>query len=455
MNRRLLWKLCLIIGAGTVVLFYALNVLTSRTEDGMSFIAEEHQSEILAWGTFAEELYNQGDHQALDEWLQQLQTEEDTWAAVIQSQMTRVGGGALNERFYEAFSLGRDVSWKIHLYFPNNPIIEVRFADQTGHFAILLPQRMRPGIYWAHTNFALQIILPMVLLTILAAVLYRHIMKPLQELRRATQSFSQGNLKVNVRNQVGNRTDEISDLIDTFDQMTVRIGELIVSQRQLIGDLSHELRTPLARMDIAISSLKDKQHILGLGRLERESALIRGLVEDTLTLAWLENERPILTGEAVNLTDLMDVLVADAEYEFADKVIKSQLPDTKDLQQTNLRALGQALENILRNAMRFTPSNGHIEVALIDGDKAFTITIKDQGPGVPDLYLEHIFAPFFRLDTAREKQTDDKEKGFGLGLALAKRQIVAVGGSLRAVNNVGSSGLTMTVSLPKAQAAHM
>jgi len=285
----------------------------------------------------------------------------------------------------------------------------------------------------------------LILLTLISWMLYQHIMSPLRKLEVATRKFSQGQFDIRVRDLIGNRSDELAELTNTFDRMASRISDLIMGQRQLISDLSHELRTPLARLDVALESLKKEQGGTdSIGRVEKESLQIRKLVEDTLTLAWLENERPLLTAEDIDLVDLIDVVVEDAQFEFPGRHINAELPDNAPLGKSNHRSLGQALENIIRNAMRFTPLGKFVKVSLTSAQDHYQIDIVDQGPGVPEEFLEKIFQPFFRVDSARE----DTASNFGLGLALAKRQISAIGGQVHALNG-GSGGLLMRIVLPR------
>ena len=147
MNRRLLWKLCGILALGTSALFWVISFVGSETERQMSFIAEPHQQTLRDWGRTAEAMYRAGDEQALARWLEDLQTRENTWAAVVRSDIQPLVGSRLTDRFRDGFRLGRDETWKIHLYFTENPIMETTFADGKTHFLVLLPQRMRPGTY--------------------------------------------------------------------------------------------------------------------------------------------------------------------------------------------------------------------------------------------------------------------------------------------------------------------
>jgi two-component system sensor histidine kinase PfeS len=190
---------------------------------------------------------------------------------------------------------------------------------------------------------------------------------------------------------------------------------------------------------------RDAEDQENLQRIARESASMRRLVDDSLTLAWLENERPDLQQESLDLTDLIDVLAEDARFEYPDRTLALALPDTAHLSNSNHRSLGQALENILRNALRFTPERKSVSVSVTDREDHFRIRIEDEGGGVPEQDLERIFQPFYRTGKSRHDRS-----GFGLGLALAKRQIAAVGGALHAAN-VGA-GLAMIIDLPKSRA---
>ncbi|WP_353647164.1 histidine kinase sensor domain-containing protein [Colwellia sp. UCD-KL20] len=453
--------MCLIIATGIVGFFYIISVLTSRTEEGMSFLDTEHQQQLVAWGNIAEILYVAGDKQALDSWLNNLQIQENTWASIATYQIDYVAGNLKQQELYQGFNLGRSIYWKIHLYFEENPVMELPFKEGNISLLIQLPERMRPGSNWQYTHITIQIVLPMILLALLSIFIYRHIMSPLRKLDRATKEFSRGNLEVRVSQLLGNRSDELSELANTFDQMASHIGELILNQRQLISDLSHELRTPLTRLDIALDNFNEQNNVEGiegdtakgitsevkrenLKRINRESRYIRKLVEDTLTLAWLENEQPQLQQESLDLVDLLDILIEDAKFEFPIVQLEAQLPESAVIENSSHRALGQALENIIRNALRYTPEGKKVVVQLSVQGESFCIKISDQGPGVPDEYLSTIFRPFFRLDKSRLADNDS----FGLGLALAQRQLQAVKASVLA-ENIPNSGLCIIVLIPK------
>ncbi|MFG6179105.1 histidine kinase sensor domain-containing protein [Halomonas sp. THAF12] len=444
MNRRLLWKLCATLALGTLALVWVITFLGAETEQQMSFIAERHQQTLKDWGQTAERLYDAGEEQALADWLQALQEREDTWAAVVRSDIQPLAGSELNQRFRDGFRLGRSEEWKIHLYFAANPIMETTFADGHTHFLVLLPQRMRPGTYLPQVKLLLKIALPLAVLLVLSLVIYQHLMHPLRQLEQATRQFSEGNLGVRVRNLLGSRNDELAALAETFDRMAERTGELIIAQRRLIADLSHELRTPLTRIDMAVSCVEegiDTQQLLP--RIRRECRLMRDLVEDALTLAWLENENPTLDQDSLDLTDLLDSVIDDVRYEYPRHRLQANLPAQAEIHGSSQRALAQAIENVIRNACHYTPEDGRIRIGLDQEARGYRLSVDDQGPGVPADQLERIFQPFYRTPQAR----DDKPDGHGLGLALARRQLEAVGGRIHA-ENLSGGGLRMRLWFP-------
>nr|WP_290444249.1 sensor histidine kinase [Pseudoalteromonas sp. XMcav2-N] len=446
MKRTFLWKLCLIVATGLVAFFYLLHALTLKTEESMSMIAKADRAELTQWRIKSEQLYMANNTQALNAWLAQLMAEESTWASVASFRAIHLAGEPIDKDIVGTYHFGRSIEWKIHLYFSANPVMELPFEHSNASLLIKLPSRMRPGTYWATTKFLLQVLIPMGVLAVLSVLLYQHIITPLRKLDSATSAFSRGNFKVRLGRYLGKRNDEFAHLAATFDQMAAKIGELIASQRQLIADLSHELRTPLTRLDIAVEGFEVDDAQTHLARIARESAQIRKLVEDSLTLAWLENEKPVLKRENVDLVDLLDVLVEDARFEFPDRRIVFEPPANAIVQNSCHRALCPAVENVIRNALRYTPVGKHVQITLTQQTEQYCIQIQDQGPGIPEVFLEKVFEPFFRVENARLAENDS----FGLGLALAKRHLASVGASISA-HNPSTGGLLVTIMIPISQ----
>lgn len=450
-----------LIAVGTVIFFWTIDLLNSQTENKMSFIKEVHQQELIDYGREAERLFKLDDLQELSNWLEDLQAKESTWAAVVQSPIIPLANSTLAKRFTEQHRLGRSVKWKIHLYFKENPTMEVTFTDKKTRFLILLPQRMRPGGYYPAIQVLLQIALPFIILSLLSWLLYRHVMKPLSALKKATQQFSDGEYDIQLNSKRYSRQDELTTLADSFDQMASRIGKLIVNQRQLLEHLSHELRTPLARLDMALESVKQGiQTSDSIERLSSESVVMRELVEDTLMLVWLNNESPVLNKDSFDLTDLIEVICNDARFEYPKHRLVLNQPEQLLVTNSSHRALAHAIENIIRNALQYSCEQQQVNVSSKQEKAYYQIFVQDQGPGVPSHLLKDIFQPFFRVDKERARKekalpiaTGVRRGGFGLGLALAQRQVRAIGGEIIANNLYAESdkkilGLKITINIP-------
>ncbi|WP_415885683.1 sensor histidine kinase [Neptuniibacter sp. QD37_6] len=170
---------------------------------------------------------------------------------------------------------------------------------------------------------------------------------------------------------------------------------------------------------------------------------MREMTEDALTLAWMDTEKPQIKGEYLDLVDLLDSIIDDARFEYPDRKLVSCMPESASLDSSGHRILGQSIGNVIRNALRYTPQGGEVSIQLSIQDDEYLLTICDQGPGVPEESLEKIFQPFYRVEKSRGTDSG----GFGLGLALAKRQIEAVSGSIKA-SNLACGGLQIRIILP-------
>ncbi|MEP1384522.1 MAG: histidine kinase sensor domain-containing protein [Paraglaciecola sp.] len=460
MKNRLLIKLCCIIGAGTVLLFWMIDILSSQAEQSMSSIADEHKQELRDFAKQAEYIYLKQGEAALEVWLDDLREQEETWIAVAYSDIKPLANSDFTYRYEQGIWLGRSIDWMIHLYFEYNPIMDIPFSDKNTHFLIQLPQRMRPGKYYTYADSAIQFALPLVLLSLLSLVLYQHLMSPLRRLENATKQFSEGNFDVRINASLDSRDDELTALADTFDHMADRTSKLIASQRQMLSDLSHELRTPLTRMDMAVDFLElQLDPKKAADRLRYEAINMRELVEDALTLAYLDTERPKLNNETFDLAELINVICEDSRFECPNHTLITHLPDQALMKNSSQRALGQAIENVIRNALHYTPTDKNVMVFLSKADTLYSLVIQDEGQGVPEELLEDIFKPFFRVDKARtlsdaqsELKIGQKRSGFGLGLSLALRQVEAVKGTIKASNYYSADaqklGLLITIELP-------
>ncbi len=445
MNKKLFWKLCLSISLVSMALVYLTSEVSLMVERKMSLISTEAKHQMEHYRQQADSLVQAGDKTAIAQWLEDLQDKEDTFASIIQLNSKELVPIVHTDYTPIQIRLGRNPDWEIHLYH-DNPFIELPLNDGQHYLVFRLPDRMMPGQYWPITHMFLHLIVPLLLMVLVSFLLYRHLMKPLQELEQATRQFSSGDYHTRVAPRLNGRDDELGRLAVTFDEMTAEVGHLVETQRHLvetqrhlIHDLSHELRTPLQRIELCIESEKGAHY----SRLKREANQMRQLTEDALTLAWLQNESPELRHETVDLVGLLEAITEDCQFEFPARQLSLIVPDELELHDSSEKALNMALENIIRNAMRHTPIASTVTVSAWVQDAHCHIQIQDQGPGVEAHYLELIFKPFFRTDKARDRDSG----GFGLGLALAKRQIEAMGGQINASNGA-PNGLIISMHLP-------
>jgi two-component system sensor histidine kinase CpxA len=288
-------------------------------------------------------------------------------------------------------------------------------------------------------------------LSILAAgvvsyLLALYLTSPVKKLKSVVQSFAEGNLDVRVTPQLGARHDELADLGREFDHMAERIAALISSQNRLLADISHELRSPLARLTVALELARKNttgKGIAALDRIEMETERVNSLVGQLLALTRLESGAERVPREIVSLEELVQEVIADANYE-----AKPQHREVRLLRLAPCRVRGSSellrsgIENVIRNAIRYTAEGTAVEVSLTARLDTATVTVRDHGPGVPELELAHIFEPFYRVGEARERSSG----GVGLGLSIADRTVKLHSGSIRAENVNG--GLLVTIELP-------
>ncbi|MCB1954203.1 MAG: HAMP domain-containing protein [Rhodocyclaceae bacterium] len=270
-----------------------------------------------------------------------------------------------------------------------------------------------------------------------------YLARPVRQLRGALGSLADGRLDTRVSARMGTWRDEISDLGQDFDHMAHRLEALVGSQRRLLHDVSHELRSPLARLQAAIGLARQSPERGAelMERVERESARLDFLVGELLTLARLDAGTQEMPREPLDLFDLAAGVAEDAGFE-AEVGGKSLAFDGRG--EAPLLADGarlqRAFENVMRNAVKFSPAGGAVQVAAQVAGGRFRLVVSDQGPGVPEGELEEIFEPFFRSGHAAAE-------GFGLGLAIARRAVESHGGTV-AARNGAAGGLVVTIELP-------
>ena len=297
------------------------------------------------------------------------------------------------------------------------------------------------------------IAIPVLLATIIGGLvcfaLARYLTAPLGRLKQATERMASGDLSHRVAPGLRGRKDEIADLAEGFDYMAERLEQLVGSHKQLLRDASHELRSPLARLQVALGLTRQRADAsldTELDRIERETERLNELIGQLLSLARLESGGISTTKSEIDLEVLLKAITEDASFEARanNKGVKLEL-EVGGIITGDEILLHSAIENIVRNAVRYTGQGTDVEIRVqYDAEnRSYLISICDHGPGVPEAMLPHLFEPFVRVAEARDRESG----GYGLGLAIAERAIRMHGGKITASNRSGG-GVCMEIDLP-------
>ena len=285
---------------------------------------------------------------------------------------------------------------------------------------------------------------------LMCLLLARYLTSPIERLRRATEAYAAGDLGQRVGPSLGRRRDEIADLAAAFDHMAERLSALMFSQKQLLIDVSHELRSPLSRLQVALGLARQRagtHPAPELDRIEREIERLDELIGQLLSLARLESDTQPPAPEAVDISELLRTVVSDAALEAHTRHCELHLEKcVPAVIQGNAQLLHSALENVVRNAVKYTAEGTRVTLAM-DRDPErpdwLMVQVRDRGPGVPEEMLVRLFEPFVRVGAARDRMSG----GYGLGLAIAERAVRLHGGDISA-RNEPEGGLTVTIRLP-------
>ena len=282
-----------------------------------------------------------------------------------------------------------------------------------------------------------------------AALLAWYFSRPIRALRCAFEAAAAGDLAPRF-GPAPKGGDELSDLGRDFDRMSGQLRALMDGQRRLLHDVSHELRSPLARLQAAVGLAHQQPDKVAnsLERIERESIRMDKLVGELLTLSRLEASPGVVRREPLDLTELVDAIVADARFEVAQAgngaqpriVVDAAGPLPVD---GDPDLLWSALENVVRNAVKHGAHGGLVEVVLRAEGGTALVEVRDRGPGIAPDDLPAIFEPFFRAGASRTGVD-----GHGLGLAIARRVVQAHGGAIVAANR-HDGGLRVAITLPR------
>ena len=393
---------------------------------------------------FSEQLvtaYEQQGATAAQQWLERQQQEHRLRAELFDNQGQRLLPGTLPMQFRGETGNDRSQEQRPR----HGRLFQLAWDSPRASYQLLLhipgPELFR----WQRTPFAMlsNITMAMLVLALISLLLSRYLTAPLQKLGVAAEALAKGRFDARALARTGRRRDEIGQLSQRFQTMADQVQNLLNSQTQLMRDISHELRSPLARLRIGLA-LGEKQGLSAddplWARLDRECSRLDSLIGDILTLSRLDARD--ITASVFDLDQLVAEVVEDARF-----MSDHHTLTIEGATQCRLRGwpdqLHSAVDNLLRNALRFSPEGSEIRVHLTADAKGCQVRVTDQGPGVPQEWLSRLGEPFARVPG------QPADSGHGLGLAIASRAVARHGGSLL-FSQAESGGLCACIQLPKA-----
>jgi len=446
------WLTIIVVG-----LTFALSAVILPTGSLISEWRKFAVNTIYLSGLTAVETYEKGGRSALWEYVTKLQVDTEIGIFLYDSQGTFLSGTNEPQSVRDVALRTFDSQGPVFDRFRKMPLVAKQLEGQSGQSYVIVSQI--PGgpfsrLLMASRGQLLRLLAVVVVAGLICYWLAKYLTNPIKKLQSATREFANGNLRVRVGSQVGGRRDEIAELARDFDMMAHRIEALIHAQKHLTRDISHELRSPLTRLSVALELARDKagEHATeALDRIEFEVNRLNKLIGQLLTLTRLETGTDVLEKVPVNLIDLMDGIVRDAQFEAQARNCSVKFSYHQQIVIEGERELlYSAIENVVRNGLRYTQEGTEVELSLthlrLDSGDFVSVRVRDHGDGVDEDLLAKLFQPFYRVGEARERSTG----GTGLGLAIAERAVTLHGGTITAANASGG-GLIVEILLPLSQ----
>jgi two-component system sensor histidine kinase CpxA len=319
--------------------------------------------------------------------------------------------------------------------------------DERYVYATESPVGPRAAITTNTTAVAVRFLVALFVPGLICYLLTRYLTAPILRLREASQRLAAGDLSTRADERMSLRRDELGLLVNDFNVMAERFEGLVDGQRQLVYDISHELRSPLTRLNVALDlGRQRKGNDPAFDQMQQDLERMDQMIERLLTLARLDAVAASVPFEEINLTDLVTNIVHGAGFELHERSDKIVVNSQEAIfVRGNAELLQSAVENVVRNAIRYNNSDEPVQIVLERLESSVKITVRDHGMGVPSEHLKKIFEPFYRVADDRDRQTG----GTGLGLAITERAVRMHGGEVYA-ENAAPHGLVVHIVLPLA-----
>jgi two-component system sensor histidine kinase CpxA len=446
----LYWRIFLSFWAALCLMLIGTVLVVVNNDQQQRFARSwVHRSELYAGAT---QSFESGGAPALREWLVRQHEADPTTAIYVTDHTGReMLGRAIPDYLREPLD---HLTVRPTIRTVGGPLVLVGPDGKTCH-VLVGPLRAGPHLFGELEMPGVSIATLVIALVVSAVVCFflaRYLVSPVDQLRRATRQIASGNLDVRVSEKIKGRHDELGLLASDLDMMSQRVRNLLESKQQLLRDVSHELRSPLARLQLALS-LARRQENSGverhLSRIACEADRLEELIARTLRLARLERPAQGLERTPLDIADLLSHIVADVGIEAEARGCTVDLHSERSLRVNgDPELLRSALENVIRNAIRYGPSGSSVVIEALHPDsRNVEVIVRDSGPGVPAKDLQLIFEPFYRVDAARNRAVG----GDGLGLAIAARAVEIHGGAVEA-RNLPGGGLAVHMKLPALEA---
>jgi two-component system, OmpR family, sensor histidine kinase CpxA len=433
-------------------LFVVLAILVTVTMRPRSSTWEGLLATALNDSVYA---YEQGGRRGLRDYLDNLERTQRVRGFLFDENMEEISQRGAPE-WAARVAAGRPRPLREGFFFPAPPPVlrDSRASSDGSHrYTLVLAPPPGPRLFLGPRGLPIPgLIIAVISSGLVCYFLAWYLTQPVVRLRAATRQLAAGDLTARTGAPASKRRDEVAGLMRDFDAMAERLETLVNAQARLLHDISHELRSPLARLSVALGLARQRSGIENadmLDRIELEASRLNELIGRILTLARLEDGEQGVPQTPVSLAELVANVGEDAEFEAQARHchVHTVIPDGGWEVRGNASLLHSAVENVVRNAIRYTQERSSVEVELVreegaNGPEA-VVKVSDSGPGVPPDALEKLFQPFYRLDDARGRLTG----GVGLGLAITERAVRFHGGRVSA-HNRAEGGLRVEIRLP-------
>ena len=292
--------------------------------------------------------------------------------------------------------------------------------------------------YESHKILFIGLILIVLIIFVVAVFIMHHYLKPIKQLSDGVNEVRKGNLDKIIP---VNSKDELGQLANAYNMMTLELKQMIQAREQLLYDVSHELRTPLTNSKLALEMMSDSK--------ERESILedineMELMINELLESARLNNANFNIELLDVSVKKIVDSTIIKY-YKSNTSIVVNPIDLNISIKADELRIIS-VIKNLIDNSLKYSNrDNVKVIISVADLGNKINIEIEDFGPGIEPEKLPFVFEPFYKQDSSRSKHIG----GYGLGLHLCKKIIEAHNGEITIINKSEKSGIIVRISFNK------